>query len=55
MADRVWKRVDPKVIGRSKQLSLNRFFDWSITFMRKGRNGETIKIMEIMATNVVAN
>ena len=27
MADRVWKGVYPEVFGRSKQLSLNKFFD----------------------------
>ena len=32
MAEGVWK-------GRSKQLSLNKFFDPSTPSMRKGRNG----------------
>ena len=36
MADGVWKGVYP---GRSKQLSLNKFFDPSTPFMRKGRDG----------------
>ena len=38
MADRVWKGVYPQVFGRSKQLSLNKFFDPSTPSMRKGRN-----------------
>merc|ERR1711954_14089 len=40
MADGVWKGVYPKVFGRSKQLSLNKFFDQSTPSMRKGRDGE---------------
>ena len=39
MADRVWKGVSPLVVGHSKQLSLNKFFDPSIPSMRKGRDG----------------
>ena len=39
MVDRVWKGVYPKVFGRSKQLSLNKFFDPSTPSMRKGRDG----------------
>ena len=39
MADRVWIGVYPQVFGRSKQLSLHKFFDPSTPFMRKGRNG----------------
>ena len=35
----VWKGVYPKVFGRSKQLSLNKFFDPSTPSMRKGRDG----------------
>ena len=37
MADGVWKVVYPWVFGRSKQLSLNKFFDPST--MKKGRDG----------------
>ena len=40
MADGVWKGVYPKVFGRSRQLSLNKFFDPSTPSMRKGRDGE---------------
>ena len=40
MADGVWKGVNPEVFGRSKQLSLNKFFDLSTPSMRKGCNGE---------------
>ena len=39
MADGVWKGVYPKVFKRSKQLSLNKFFDPSTPSMRKGRDG----------------
>ena len=39
MADGVWKCVYPKVFGRFKQLSLNKFFDRSTPSMRKGRDG----------------
>ena len=39
MADGVWKGVYPKVFGRSKQLSLNKFFDPSTPSMRKGCDG----------------
>ena len=35
MADGVWK-----VIGHSKQLSLNKFFDPRILYIKKGREGE---------------
>ena len=35
MADGVWKGVQSKVIGRSRQLSLNKFFDKSTPSMRK--------------------
>ena len=34
MADGVWKGVHSKVIGRSDQLSLNKFFDPSTPSMR---------------------
>ena len=40
MADGVWKVVYPQVFGRSRQLSLNKFFDPSTPSMRKGRDGE---------------
>ena len=40
MADGVWKGVNPKVLGRFKQLLLNKFFDPSSPSMRNGRNGE---------------
>ena len=39
MAEGDWKDVYPLVFGRSKQLSLNKFFDPSTPSMRKGRNG----------------
>ena len=40
MAEGVWKGVYPQDFGRSRQLSLNKFFDPSTPSMRKGRNGE---------------
>ena len=40
MADRVWKGVYPQVYGRSRQLSLNKFFDQIIPSLRKVDNGE---------------
>ena len=40
MVDGVRKSVNPQDFGRSKQLSLNKFFDPSTPSMRKGRNGE---------------
>ena len=39
MADKVWKGVNPWVFGRSRQLSLNKFYDLSTPSMRKGRDG----------------
>ena len=39
MADGVWKGVYPQVFGRSKQLSLNKFFYLSSPSMRKGSKG----------------
>ena len=39
MADGVWEGVYPQIFGRSKQLSLNKFFDPSTPSMRKGRDG----------------
>ena len=62
MANGVWKGIEPEVIGHSKQLSLNKFFDWSTPSMRKGCDREKKKkskkskiMMEILATNVVAS
>ena len=43
MADGAWKGVYPYVFGRSKQLSLNKFFDPSTPSMRKGRDGEKME------------
>ena len=43
MADGVWKGVYPQVLGRSRQLSLNKFFDASTPSMRKGCDGEKKK------------
>ena len=40
MADGVWKGVYPKVFGRSRQISQNKFFDPSTPSMRKGCDGE---------------
>ena len=40
MVDGVWKGVQPYVIGHFKQLSINKFFDPSTPYMRKGRDGE---------------
>ena len=36
MANGVWKCVNSQVFGRSKQLSLNKFFDPNTPSMRKG-------------------
>ena len=65
MADGVWKGVYPLVLGRSRQLSLNKFFDPSAPSMREVDDGEKKKkekkrkkgkIMAfIVATNVVAS
>ena len=59
MADGVWKGVDPLVFGRSRQRSLNKFFDPSAPSMRKVDDGgkkERKKIMSfLVATNVVAS
>ena len=49
MADGVWKGVYPWVLGRSRQLSLNKFFDLSTPSMRKVDNGEKRKKEKIMA------
>ena len=43
MADGVWKGVYPQVLGRSRQLSLNKFFDPSAPSMRKVDDGEKKK------------
>ena len=40
VADGVWKGVYPLVFGRSRQLSLNKFFDPSTPSMRKVDNGK---------------
>ena len=40
MADRIWKGVYPLVLGRSRQLSLKKFFDPSTPSMRKGCDGK---------------
>ena len=59
-----WLMVSGKIFGRSRQLSLNKFFDPSSSSMKKVNNGEKKKkkdmrkekIMSlIVATNVVAN
>ena len=65
MADGVWKGIYPWVLGRSRQLSLNKFFDTSTPSMRKVDDGEEKKkkrktkkkkIMTfIVATNVIAS
>ena len=59
MADGVWKGVYPSVLGRSRQLSLNKFFDPSTPSMRKVDDGEEKKEKKIMtfivATNVIAS
>ena len=43
MADGVCKGLNPSVFGRSKQLSLNKFFDPSTPSKRKGRDGGKIR------------
>ena len=59
MADGVWKGVYPLVLGRSRQLSLNKFFDPSAPSMRKVYDGKKEKKEKIMsflvATNIVAS
>ena len=62
MADKVWKGVYPSVFGRSRQLSLNKFFYPSAPSMRTVDDGEKKKekkkIMSPltnMATNVIAS
>ena len=40
MADEVWKEVESQVIGRSRQLSLNKFLDPSAPYMRKVDDGK---------------
>ena len=39
MVDGVWKGDYPQVLGHSKQLLLNKFFDPSTPSMKKGRDG----------------
>ena len=51
MTDGVWKVVYLQVFGRSRQLSLNKFFDPSTPSMRKGRDGENGKQMESNGEN----
>ena len=57
MVDGVWKGVYPYVFGRSKQLSLNKFFDPSTPSMRKGRDGEKKwgKTTRLAAKGALAN
>ena len=57
MADRVWKGVYPLVLGRSRQLSLNKFFDPSAPSMRKLDDGKRKKkIMSfLVGANIVAS
>ena len=59
MADGVWKGVQSQVIGRSRQLLLNKFFDACIPSMRKVDDGKRKKekkiTAEIVATNGVAS
>ena len=43
MADEVWKGVYPLVFWRSRQLTLNKFFDPSAPSMRKVDDGEKRK------------
>merc|ERR1711923_62259 len=43
MADGVWKGVYPQVLGRSRQLLLNKFFDPGTPSMRKVDDGEERK------------
>ena len=40
MADGVWKGRYPEVLGHSRQLSLNKFFDPSTPSMRKADDRE---------------
>ena len=40
MADWVWKGVYPLIFGRSRQLSLNKFFNRSTPSMRKVDDGK---------------
>ena len=54
MADGVWKGVHPYVFGRSKQLSLNKFFDPSTPSMRKVDDGEKNKKKKKRMTFLVA-
>ena len=63
MADEVWKSIDFWAFGRSRHLSLNRFFDPSTPSMRKGddggekkkkeNRGKKKRMMKIVATNIV--
>ena len=51
MANWVWKGVHPYVLGRSRQLSLNKFFDPSTPSMREGCDGESGKLEEKTSEN----
>ena len=65
MAIGIWKGVYLLVLGRSRQLLLNKYFDPSTPFMRKVDNGEKKGKKEekrkekiitfLVATNVVAS
>ena len=46
MADGIWKGVQSQVIGRSDQLSINKFFDPNTPSIRKGHDGENEKKRE---------
>ena len=43
MADSVWKGVFPLVLGCSRQLSLDKFFDPRTPSMRKGHDREKME------------
>ena len=53
MADGVWKGVYPKVLGRSRQLSLNKFFHPSAPSMRKVDDGKKKKKEKKRENNAV--
>ena len=44
MVDGVWKGIQSLVIGRSDQLSQNKFLDQRAPSMRKGRDGNEKKM-----------
>ena len=39
MADGIWNGARPEIVGRCRQLLLNKFFDPSTPSMRKGDDG----------------